>query len=897
MRILYITPHLSTGGAPQYLLKKIELLHDANDIYVIEYNDYGVYRVQKDKILNILNDRLITLSDNKNDILKYIDEINPHIIHFEEMPEFFIDEEIAEKIYNKNRNYLIFETSHDSSFDPSLKKVLPDKFLFCSDNQLINFRSVDVPACVIEYPVDKKSSEKQRDNALRELGVDPALKHVLNVGLWTSRKNQAEIIEYAKFLTDVQFHFVGNLAENFKDYWEPLTKEMPDNCTVWGERDDIEKFYSCMDLFLFTSKGSSFDKETNPLVVKEALSWNIPVLAHKIDSYLDKYDKKVTWLSDDFSINLVKMSRMLNISDRIVNCSIGGENPGEETRITFHFLDLYPIFHEKLLCVYEIDTGLLAYRSHILTNSMWCQPHCGSDVTNGFIVKIFDAPKTYFSNLSDEYLLDNHHLLYEKSFPWKTEVDIKVLGERKKFHGIADDPSSWYTLYETLILDYYDKLNLTKGDTVIDIGGHYGFFDMYALNKGVSHIHTIEPTKTTFDILCKNLAEYKNVEKYNLAISSDNIPRTFITIGSSSCNSFYETYNNDRDNKENHGVRKEEMVNCVTLDQFMKNNNIDRIDALKIDCEGAEWDIFPAVSDDFFRYKLRKLSMEAHPCGTDKHGVDYMKGKANKFIARLEGLGYQVIADSCITESGQLGNLWASRYPKIKIVHMLVDVDGEREKESIRHLKKLSKYADWSYVQMINPLYKDFPPKETCARPNDVQMKSGEYKLTPTHYGNFSAHRDAINEHLNEEFDAVLFCECDAVFIKPVHEVHRAIMGRLDDINQYELYYMSFGKRIPDWGHEDYEHFGVTDRMSEAHCYLISIDKKRKTYFRKKLKDTKWDTYDLWLNNNIFPDKKCGIVKNPISIQCSGDSYLDNSFKDGTTLLKDDDIETSYEEF
>ena len=65
MKILYITPHLSTGGAPQYLLKKIELLHGDNDIYVIEYSDYGHYRVQKDKILNILNDHLITLSDNK----------------------------------------------------------------------------------------------------------------------------------------------------------------------------------------------------------------------------------------------------------------------------------------------------------------------------------------------------------------------------------------------------------------------------------------------------------------------------------------------------------------------------------------------------------------------------------------------------------------------------------------------------------------------------------------------------------------------------------------------------------------------------------------------------------------------------------------------------------------
>ncbi len=58
-----------------------------------------------------------------------------------------------------------------------------------------------------------------------------------------------------------------------------------------------------------------------------------------------------------------------------------------------------------------------------------------------------------------------------------------------------------------------------------------------------------------------------------------------------------------------------------------------------------------------------------------------------------------------------------------------------------------------------------------------------------------------------------------------------------------------------------------------------------------------WYTYDLWLNNNIFPDKKCGIVKSPISIQCSGESYLDNSFKDGTTLLTDGDIEINHEEF
>ena len=882
MKILYITPHLSTGGAPQYLLKKIELLHNDNDIYVIEYNDYGIYRVQKDKILSILNDRLITLSEDKTVILKYLDEIKPHIIHFEEMPEFFMDDGIAEQIYKKERKYLIFETSHDSSFNPDDKRFFPDKFLFCSDNQLINFRKIDVPACVIEYPVDKKIEQKRRDITLRELGIDPSLKHVLNVGLWTSRKNQAEIIEYAKLLPDVQFHFVGNLAENFKEYWEPLTKDLPDNCVVWGEREDRDRFYSCMDLFLFTSKGNEFDKETNPIVIKEALSWDMPVLAHKLDSYLDKYNDKVTWLSDDLNINTIKISRMLNISEQIVNCSI------DETKVTFHFTKFYDCFHEKLLCIYEIDTGLLAYRSHIITQSMWAMPHCGKDVTNGFIVRIYDAPKNYFSNINDENLVDNHHLLFEKKFPWKTETDIRVLGEKKKFHGLPDDPSSWYTLYETLILQYYDKLNLVEGDTVIDIGGHYGFFTMYALNRGASQIHTIEPTKTTYDVLCKNLKDYNNVKKYNLAISSDNNSRELITIGSSSCNSFHENFNNSPDNKENQGVRKIQTVNCVTLEQFMKNNDIDRIDALKLDCEGAEWDLLPTVPDDILKYKIRKFSMEAHPDGVGQQG---MKERSLAFIERLEKLGYPVLADPQITSNGELGNLWARRIPRIKIVHMLVDPDGEREKESIRHLKKLSEHSAWKYEQIINPLYKDFPPKDTCARPTDVQIEPGEYKLTPAHYGNYSAHRDAINEHLKDDtFDAVLFCECDAIFIKPVHEVYRIIMDRLDDMNQYDLYYMSFGKRISDWKHEDHAYFGVTDRMSEAHCYLIPTDKKRKSYFIKRLKDTKWDTYDLWLNNNVFPDKKCGIVKSPVSIQCSGESYLDKSFKDGTTLLKDEEI-------
>jgi len=36
-KLLFIAPHLSTGGLPQYLTKKIELLQNEFDIYLVEW--------------------------------------------------------------------------------------------------------------------------------------------------------------------------------------------------------------------------------------------------------------------------------------------------------------------------------------------------------------------------------------------------------------------------------------------------------------------------------------------------------------------------------------------------------------------------------------------------------------------------------------------------------------------------------------------------------------------------------------------------------------------------------------------------------------------------------------------------------------------------------------------
>lgn len=106
--LLVISPHLSTGGAPQFTLNKIELLKETYEIYCVEYNFVSPhYVIQRDKIIELLSDKFKSLGDNKDDLLNIINEVKPDIVSLEEFGETFIREDILDKIYSNNRKYKI----------------------------------------------------------------------------------------------------------------------------------------------------------------------------------------------------------------------------------------------------------------------------------------------------------------------------------------------------------------------------------------------------------------------------------------------------------------------------------------------------------------------------------------------------------------------------------------------------------------------------------------------------------------------------------------------------------------------------------------------------------------------------------------------------------------------
>ena len=295
-KLLYIAPHLSTGGQPQYLYKQVKHFIKDFDIQVVEINNSGgnAFVVQKNRIKSLVE--VHTLDDDKSEILNVINQFNPDIIHFQEIPQFDLAPFILDQIFTKDRPYFIVASTHGSFTNPSEINYHPDRYILVSEWSRQKFEHTGVETQLWEYPIEEYKFDKEA--AQKELGFESDWKHILNVGLFAPGKNQGEIFALATQLEKykIKFHFVGNQAGNFEHYWAPLMKHKPENCVIWGERDDVDTFYAASDMFYFSSK-----LELNPLSIKEALSYKLPSIFRKLHTYLDTYDNNplVTYIDED----------------------------------------------------------------------------------------------------------------------------------------------------------------------------------------------------------------------------------------------------------------------------------------------------------------------------------------------------------------------------------------------------------------------------------------------------------------------------------------------------------------------------------------------------------------------------------------------------------------------
>jgi len=292
MKILYLCPHMSTGGMPGFVLKSVQTLYKTFDIEVVEYQCHSLdYVVQRNAIKGLVP--FHTLHEDKMKLFNIITKFNPDIVHIHEPSERFNRDMISE-LYREDRNYRIVETCHDVSFNHDTEKIFhPDAYYFCTPYHLETFALSPSYKEVIEFPIDDKRNDLYLNS------FDTSKINVVNVGLWTPGKNQAEGLEIARKYPHMQFHFIGNQAINFKNYWEPLMKDIPSNVTIWGEKGNVEMNMRWADIFMFNSTW-----ECNPLVLREAISFGKPIIAHNLPQYGSMFSEYIQPIDTD--LNTIK---------------------------------------------------------------------------------------------------------------------------------------------------------------------------------------------------------------------------------------------------------------------------------------------------------------------------------------------------------------------------------------------------------------------------------------------------------------------------------------------------------------------------------------------------------------------------------------------------------------
>lgn len=183
-----------------------------------------------------------------------------------------------------------------------------------------------------------------------------------------------------------------------------------------------------------------------------------------------------------------------------------------------------------------------------------------------------------------------------------------------------------FALHEIWRYNSYGAAAINPGYTVLDIGAHIGGYSIFAAAHG-ARVIAYEAMPGTYDLLMKNLEANRctAVNAYNVAVSSKNGK---IVLNSDSEGTILSSVYADK------SFPNQVVVPSITLHEALKRNNLKRIDILKLDVEGAEYDILLNANPADMQ-KIRTVVMEYH---------DHLEHGHNKkeLIAFLTRNGFEV---------------------------------------------------------------------------------------------------------------------------------------------------------------------------------------------------------------------------------------------------------------
>jgi FkbM family methyltransferase len=171
---------------------------------------------------------------------------------------------------------------------------------------------------------------------------------------------------------------------------------------------------------------------------------------------------------------------------------------------------------------------------------------------------------------------------------------------------------------ETNVRHVYNPLGFEIGpdDTVVDIGAQAGTFTVLAANAAKNgRVIAFEPEPNNHALLMENVALNK---LHNVAVSQKAVTNRAgkATLYVSSNNTGGHSFSVAPTMVQKTAVT----VRTTTFADIVRDHDIDRINFLKIDAEGAEYAILFELQDTILR-KIDKISMEFHQIDSQKNGA------------------------------------------------------------------------------------------------------------------------------------------------------------------------------------------------------------------------------------------------------------------------------------
>ena len=196
---------------------------------------------------------------------------------------------------------------------------------------------------------------------------------------------------------------------------------------------------------------------------------------------------------------------------------------------------------------------------------------------------------------------------------------------------------------------YQAKKYVKNHGVVVDVGANVGYFSLFVLRNFENlRVIAIEPHPRNFELMKENLRDY-SPDMHQVALNGDSGTIALFDFGeeSSACHSIYDLGRSDAKPIE---------VQSITLEELMQRSNLSHIDFLKLDCQGAEYNVFFTMKRSI-QQKIHYIAMEVHNSISNQHEtigkIPRAIGKKIKLFRKLS-LTHQIIEGSIYSSSVQV---------------------------------------------------------------------------------------------------------------------------------------------------------------------------------------------------------------------------------------------------